>query len=91
LHDRIWNKTYTGGSDLIFWMNGSLDLHNIVEFPVNVDRLIHEGKNQVFNFLNQCTLEHQKGCRKWIALSVSILESAKHKDGIRWIVGYVHI
>ena len=35
LHDQIWNKTYTGASDLI-WMNGSLDLHNIVELPVNV-------------------------------------------------------
>ena len=23
LHDQIWNKTYTGASDLIFWMNGS--------------------------------------------------------------------
>jgi len=50
LHDQIWNKTYTGASDLIFWMNGSLDLHNIVELPVNVDRLIHEGESRVFNF-----------------------------------------
>ena len=27
LHDRIGNKTNTGASDLIFWMNGSLHLH----------------------------------------------------------------
>ena len=50
LHDRIWNKTYTGASDLIFWLNGSFDLHNIVEFPASVDSLIHEGENRVFNF-----------------------------------------
>ena len=50
LHDRIWDKTYTGASDLIFWLNGSSDLHNIVEFPVNVDRLIYEGEDRVFNF-----------------------------------------
>ena len=25
LHDRIWDETYTGASDLIFWMNGSMD------------------------------------------------------------------
>ena len=45
LHDRIWDKTYKGASDLIFWMNGCLDLHNIVEFPINVDRLIHQGES----------------------------------------------
>ena len=35
VHDRIWDKTYKGTSDLIFWMNGSLDVHNIVDFPIN--------------------------------------------------------
>ena len=50
LHDRIWDKTYKGASDLTFWMNESLDLHNIVEFPINVDRLIHQGEDRVFNF-----------------------------------------
>ena len=30
LHDRIVGKTYTGTSDLIFWMKESLDLHGIV-------------------------------------------------------------
>ena len=44
VHDRIWDKTYKGTSDLIFWMNGSFDLHNIVDFPSNVDRLIHQGE-----------------------------------------------
>ena len=50
LHDRIGNKTYTGVSDLVYWMNGSLDLHNIVEFPISVDKLIHDGDKRKFNF-----------------------------------------
>ena len=50
LHDRIRDKTYKGASYLIFWMNGSLDLHSIVEFPASVDRLLHQGENRVFNF-----------------------------------------
>ena len=50
LHDRIGDNTYKGASDLIFWMNGSLDLHNVVEFPCNFDRLIHEGEERTFNF-----------------------------------------
>ena len=50
LHDRIGDNTYKGASDLIFWMNGSLDLHNIVEFPCNFDELIHEGETRIFNF-----------------------------------------
>ena len=37
LHDRIGDNTYKGASDLIFWMNGSLDLHSFVEFPCNID------------------------------------------------------
>ena len=49
-HDRIWDKTYKGASDLIFWMNGSMDLHNIVEFPVRMDRLLYQRENRVFNF-----------------------------------------
>ena len=31
LHDRIGDKTCV--SDLVYWMNGSLDLHNIVNVP----------------------------------------------------------
>ena len=31
-------------------MNGSLDLHNVVEFPCNFDRLIYEGEERTFNF-----------------------------------------
>ena len=50
LHDHIWDKTYKGASDLIFWMNGSMDLHSIVEFPVSVDRVLYQGENRVFNF-----------------------------------------
>ena len=50
LHDCIGDNTYKGASDLSFWMNGSLDLHRIVEFPYNFDRLIHEGEARTFNF-----------------------------------------
>ena len=50
LHDRIGNNTYKSVSELIFWMNGSFDLHNIVEFPCNFDELIHEGETRIFNF-----------------------------------------
>ena len=31
-------------------MHGSLDLHNIVEFPCNFDSLIHDGDARTFNF-----------------------------------------
>ena len=55
LHDRIGDKMYTGVSDLVYWMNGSLDLHNIVEFPTSVDKLIYDGEERMFNFL-VCTL-----------------------------------
>ena len=44
LRVRIWDNTYIGASELIFWMNGSSELHNIVEFPVNVDRLLYRGR-----------------------------------------------
>ena len=35
----------------MFWKNRSLDLHNIVEFPVNCDKLLHIGNDRVFNFI----------------------------------------
>ena len=31
-------------------MNGSLDLHNIVELPTSVDKLIYDGEERMFNF-----------------------------------------
>ena len=31
-------------------MNGCSDLHNIVEFPISVDKLIHDGDKRKFNF-----------------------------------------
>ena len=52
LHAQIWDKKYKDASKLIFWMNGSLDLHNIVEFPVNSDRLLQIGNDRVFNFVD---------------------------------------
>ena len=46
----VISMVYKGASDVIFWMNGSMDLHSIIEFPVSVDRLLHQGENRVFNF-----------------------------------------
>ena len=45
--NRIWDKTYKGASNL---MNGSMNLHSIVEFPVSMDELLYQGENRVFNF-----------------------------------------
>ena len=50
LHDCIWDKFYKGTSELVFWMNGSFDLHKIVEYPNTIDRLIRVGEDRVFNF-----------------------------------------
>ena len=47
----FWDRMYKGASDLIFWMNGSMDLHSSIEFPVSVDRLLYQGENRVFNFI----------------------------------------
>ena len=49
MHNRLWDKTYKGASNLIFWMNGSMYLHSIVKFPVYMDRLLHQGENRLFN------------------------------------------
>ena len=50
LHDCIWDKSYKGASELVFWMNGSFDLHKIVEYPNTIDKLICAGVHRVFNF-----------------------------------------
>ena len=50
LHDRIGNNTYKGVSELIIWLNGSFDLHDIVELPKTFDELINEGEIRTFNF-----------------------------------------
>ena len=40
LHDKIFEKKYKGANDLIFWMNGSADLHGIVNLPNTIDKLL---------------------------------------------------
>ena len=37
-------------SDLVFWINGSADLHGIVNLPNSFDKLLQEGEQRAFNF-----------------------------------------
>ena len=40
LNDNIFEKKYKGASDLIFWVNGSFDLHDIVNLPNSIEHLL---------------------------------------------------
>ena len=44
LHDNIFENKYKGASNLIFWVNGSFDLHNIVNLPNSIDQLLQQGE-----------------------------------------------
>ena len=46
----FFEKTYKGASDLIFWVNGSVDLHNIVNLPISIEQLLLQGEDRTFNF-----------------------------------------
>ena len=50
LHDSIFEKKYKGANDLIFWVNGSVDLHDIVKLPTSIDQLLLQGEQRTFNF-----------------------------------------
>ena len=50
LHDNIFEKKYKGANDLIFWVNGSVDLHNIINLPTSIDQLLLQGEQRTFNF-----------------------------------------
>ena len=50
LHDNIFEKKYKGASDLIFWANGSFDLHNIVNLPNSIEKLLQTREESTFNF-----------------------------------------
>ena len=50
LHDNIFEKKYKGASDLIFWVNGSVDLHDIVNLPTSIVQLLQEGETRTFIF-----------------------------------------
>jgi hypothetical protein len=56
IHDNIFKQKYKGPNDLIFWINGSFDLHSIINLPISIDELLKMGEERTFNFLNQCTL-----------------------------------
>ena len=50
LHDKIFDKKYNGANDLIFWVNGSTDLHDIVNLPTCIEDLLEQGEQRTFNF-----------------------------------------
>ena len=53
LHDNIFENKYKGESNLIFWVNGSFDLHNIVNLPNSIEQLLQQGEVRTLNFLSQ--------------------------------------
>ena len=50
LHDNIFKQKYKGASDLIFWINSSFDLHDIINLPISIDELLRIGDERTFNF-----------------------------------------
>ena len=50
LHDNIFKQKYEGASDLIFWINSSFDLHDIINLPISIDELLRIGDERTFNF-----------------------------------------
>ena len=50
LNDNIFEKKCNEASDLIFWVNGSFDLHNIVNLPNSIEQLLQQGEERTFNF-----------------------------------------
>ena len=50
LLDNIFERKYKGASDLIFWINGSFSLHDIMNLPISIDELLRIGDERTFNF-----------------------------------------
>ena len=50
IHDNIFKQKYRGPNDLIFWINSSFDLHNIINLPISIDDLLRMGEERTFNF-----------------------------------------
>ena len=50
IHDNIFTQKYKGPNDLIFWINGSFDLHSIINLPTSIDELLKSGDERTFNF-----------------------------------------
>ena len=56
IHDHIFKQKYKGPNDLIFWINGSLDLHSIINLPISIDELLKMGDERTFNFFESMYL-----------------------------------
>ena len=50
IHDKIFKQKYKGPNDLISWINGSFDLHSIINLPINIDELLKMRDERTFNF-----------------------------------------
>jgi len=50
IHDNIFTQKYKGPNDLIFWINGSFDLHSIINLPISIDEPLKIGDERTFNF-----------------------------------------
>ena len=46
----IFDKKYKGTSDLIFWVNGPFNLHNIILLPTTSEKLLQTGEEWTFNY-----------------------------------------
>ena len=44
LHGNIFEKKYKGVNDLIFWMSGAVDLHDMANLPTSIEQLLHQGE-----------------------------------------------
>ena len=80
LRDCIWDKSYKGASELGFWMNGSFNLHKIVEYPSTIDKLIHVGEDRVLTSLNQYILSTFEKKQRMYCLQPPNLEITQNQN-----------
>ena len=77
LQGNISKKKYKGASDLIFWVNGSFDLHS-VNLSNSIEKLLQTGEERTFNFFESMyPLNIRIEEKKWSGCSISALEFTK--------------
>ena len=78
LHDSIFEKKYKVANDLKFWVNGSVDLHDIVKLPMSIDQLLLQGEQRTFNFFESLYPLYIKiEAQNSLSATISILENSK--------------
>jgi len=67
IHDNIFKQKYKGPSDLIFWINSSFDLHNIINLLISIDELLRtsESKQKMDELLHFNFGIYQKLFQDW--------------------------